>query len=101
MRLKRTCECHQDGVRIALKSGLTRKHKVSTDGDYTFNIAPNQSRLALSVISGRKGGWLYLTRPLDLHCRCILSWAVRNRMKRDLAIRALKTAIAFRAASIL
>ena len=33
---------------------------------------------------------------LDLHSRRVIGWAVSNRMKRDLAIRALKMAIAFR-----
>ena len=33
---------------------------------------------------------------LDLHSRRIIGWAVSNRMKRDLAIRALKMAIALR-----
>ena len=34
---------------------------------------------------------------LDLHSRRIIGWAVSNRMKRDLAIRALNMAIALRA----
>lgn len=33
---------------------------------------------------------------LDLHCRRVIVWAVSNRMKRDLAIRALKMAVALR-----
>ena len=41
-------------------------------------------------------GWLYLAVILDLHSRRIIGWAVSNRMKRDLAIRALKMAIALR-----
>jgi len=40
-------------------------------------------------------GWLYLAVILDLHSRRVIGWAVSNRMKRDLAIRALKMAIAF------
>ncbi len=42
-------------------------------------------------------GWLYLAVILDLHSRRVIGWAVSNRMKRDLAIRALNMAIAFRA----
>jgi putative transposase len=34
---------------------------------------------------------------LDLHSRRVIGWAVSNRMKRDLAIRTFKMAIAFRA----
>ena len=41
-------------------------------------------------------GWLYLAFILDLHPRRVIGWAVRNRVKRDLVIRALKMAIAFR-----
>ena len=41
-------------------------------------------------------GWLYLAVILDLHSRRVIGWAVSNRMKRDLAIRALKMAIALR-----
>ena len=38
-------------------------------------------------------GWLYLAVILDLHSRRIIGWAVSNRMKRNLAIRALEMAI--------
>jgi putative transposase len=33
---------------------------------------------------------------LDLHSQRVIGWAVSDRMKRDLAIRALKMAIALR-----
>jgi transposase InsO family protein len=39
-------------------------------------------------------GWIYLAMILKLHSRRIIGWAVSNCMKRDLAIRALKMAIA-------
>ena len=39
---------------------------------------------------------MYLAVILDLHARRAIGWAVSNRMKRDLAIRALKMAIALR-----
>jgi transposase InsO family protein len=41
-------------------------------------------------------GWLYLAVILDLHSRHVIGWAVSNRMKRDLAIRALDMAVALR-----
>ena len=34
-------------------------------------------------------GWLYLAVILDLHSRRVVGWAVSDRMKKDLAIRAL------------
>jgi|TARA_R100000935_G_scaffold6374_1_gene13924 putative transposase len=87
----------------------TRKFKATTDSDHTFNIAPNlldrdfkadqlNQKWAgdISYIWTREG-WLYLAVILDLHSRRVIGWAVSNRMKRDLAIRALKMAIAFRA----
>ncbi len=38
-------------------------------------------------------GWLYLAVILDLHSRRVLGWAVSDRMKKDLAIRALDMAV--------
>ena len=82
---------------------------VTTDSNHKFNIAPNlldrdfaadrpNQKWAgdISYIWTRKG-WLYLAVILDLHSRRVIGWAVSNRMKRDLAIRALRMAIAFRA----
>ncbi|WP_265508949.1 IS3 family transposase, partial [Paracoccus rhizosphaerae] len=79
-----------------------------TLSDQTFNIAPNlldrdvtadglNRKWAgdISYIRNREG-WLYLAVILDLHSRRVIGWAVSNRMKRDLAIRTLKRAIALR-----
>ena len=41
-------------------------------------------------------GWLYLAVILDLYSRRVIGWAVSNRMKQDLAIRALDMAVALR-----
>ena len=86
-----------------------RKHKVTTDSDHKFNIAPNLlDRNFAAELPNQKWagdisyvwtreGWLYLAVILDLHSRRIIGWAVSTRMKRDLAIRTLNMAIAFRA----
>jgi transposase InsO family protein len=99
----------------------TRKFKATTDSDHTFNIAPNLLNRDFTADrpnqkwAGDIGyvwtreGWLYLAVILDLHSRRVIAlrvlhakpfrvtaWAVSNRMKRDLAIRALKMAIALR-----
>ena len=79
-----------------------------TESDHKFNIAPNlldrdvhapetnQNWAGdISYIWTREG-WLYLAVILDLHSRRVIGWAVSNRMKRDLAIRALKMATALR-----
>ncbi len=86
----------------------TRKYKVTTDSNHKFNIAPNLLNrdfatdhpnhkwvVDISYIWTREG-WLYLAVVLDLHSRRVIGWAVSNRMKKDLAIRALEMAIALR-----
>jgi transposase InsO family protein len=85
-----------------------RKHKVTTDSNHKFNIAPNLLERNFNADAANqkwagdisyvwtREGWLYLAVILDLHSRRVIGWAVSNRMKRDLAIRALKMAIAFR-----
>jgi transposase InsO family protein len=104
---------HRRVGRLMRENGITvertRKFKATTDSDHTFNIAPNlldrdfmteathqQWAGGISYIWAREG-WLYLAVILDLHSRRVIGWAVSNRMKRDLAIRTLKMAIAFRA----
>jgi transposase InsO family protein len=116
---------HRRVGRLMRENGVvverTRKFKATTDSDHTFNIAPNlldrdftadrpNQKWAgdISYIWTREG-WLYLAVILDLHSRRVIAlrvlhakpfrvtaWAVSNRMKRDLAIRALKMAIALR-----
>jgi len=86
----------------------TQKYKVTTDSNHSFNIAPNLLNrnfsgdrpnqkwvVDISYIWTREG-WLYLAVVLDLYSRRVIGWAVSNRMKRDLAIRALNMAIALR-----
>ena len=106
------CVGHRRIGRLMKDNGIcvirTRKHKVTTDSNHRFNIAPNlldrnfvadkpNQKWAgdISYIWTREG-WLYLAVILDLHSRRVIGWAVSNRMKRDLAIRALKMAIALR-----
>jgi transposase InsO family protein len=63
--------------------------------DFTAD-RPNQKWAGdISYIWTREG-WLYLAVILDLHSRRVIGWAVSDRLKRDLAIRALKMAIALR-----
>jgi transposase InsO family protein len=86
----------------------SKKYKVTTDSNHKFNIAPNlldrdfnaeksNQKWAgdISYVWTREG-WLYLAVILDLHSRRVIGWAVSNRMKRDLAIRALEMAINLR-----
>lgn len=87
----------------------TRKHKVTMNSNHKFNIAPNllYRNLASSGPSQKwageityiwtREGWQYFAVILDLDSWRVICWAVSNRLKRDLAIRTLKTAIAFHA----
>ena len=92
----------------SIKIVRTQKYKATTDSYHTFNIAPNlldqdfsadgpNQKLAgdISYIWTSEG-WLYLAVILDLYSRRVIGWAVSNRMKRDLAIRALDMALALR-----
>jgi len=86
----------------------SKKYKATTDSNHSFNIAPNlldgdfsatapNQKWAgdISYIWTREG-WLYLAVIIDLYSRRVVGWAVSNRMKRDLAIRALEMAINLR-----
>jgi putative transposase len=103
---------HRRVGRLMRQNGIsvvrTRKYKATTDSNHRFNIAPNLLDRAftadqpnqkwagdISYIWTREG-WLYLAVMLDLHSRRVIGWAVSNRLKRDLAIRALDMAIALR-----
>ena len=86
----------------------TQKHKVTTDSNHASNISPNLLDQDFSADGPNQKwagdisyiwtneGWLYLAVILDLYSRRVIGWAVSNRMKRDLAIRALDMAVALR-----
>jgi transposase InsO family protein len=103
---------HRRVGRLMRQNGISvvrpHKHKVTTDSNHKFNIAPNLLKqnfaadrpnqkwvVDISYIWTREG-WLYLAVVLDLYSRRVIGWAVSNRMKRNLAIRALNMAIALR-----
>ena len=86
----------------------TRRHKVTTNSNHSLGIAPNLLDGSFAAdMPNRKwagdisyvwtaGGWLYLAVILDLHSRRVIGWAVSDRMKKDLAIRALDMALNLR-----
>lgn len=91
-----------------IKPVRTRKHKVTTDSHHQLGVAPNlldgdfvaaapNQKWAgdISYIWTAEG-WLYLAVILDLHSRRVVGWAVSDRMKKDLAIRALDMAVRLR-----
>lgn len=86
----------------------TRKYKATTDSNHKLAVAPNLLDRDFSATAPNQKwagdityiwtseGWLYLAVILDLYSRRVIGWAVSNRMKRDLAIRALDMAVALR-----
>ena len=86
----------------------TQKYNAPTDSNHAFNISPNLLDQDFSADGPNEKwagdisyiwtgeGWLYLAVILDLYSRRVIGWAVSNRMKRDLAIRALDMAVAVR-----
>lgn len=94
----------QNGIQIV----RTRKFKATTDSDHTFNIAPNllQQDFTASGPNQKwagdityvwtREGWVYLSVIIDLFSRRVVGWAISNRLKQDLALRALNMAIAVR-----
>jgi transposase InsO family protein len=103
---------HRRVGRLMRENGIkiirTQKYKATTDSNHPFNIAPNLLDQDFSADGPNQKwagyisyiwtseGWLYLAVILDLYSRRVIGWAVSNRMKRDLAIRALDMAVALR-----
>ena len=86
----------------------SRKFKRTTDSDHVFNIAPNLLQQDFTASEPKqkwagdityvwtREGWVYLAVILDLFSRRVIGWAIGNRMKQDLALRAVNMAIALR-----
>jgi len=85
-----------------------RRHKVTTDsrhslgvaanvlnGDFVAN-APNRKRTGDISYIWTNEGWLYLAVVIDLFSRRVIGWAASDRMKKDLAIKALDMAVRLR-----
>ncbi|SMX45222.1 hypothetical protein OCA8868_03266 [Octadecabacter ascidiaceicola] len=107
----------QNGISVV----RTRNHKVATDSDHKSTWRrtcwigtsrlnrPTKNGRPISATYGRaKASCIWRSTIvlgpmadevslLDLHSRRVIGWAVSNRMKRDMAISALKMAIALRA----
>ena len=103
---------HRRIGRLMRENGIcvvrTRKYKATTNSNHRFNISPNLLDRDFSASRPNqkwagdityiwtREGWLYLAVILDLYSRRVIGWAVSNRMKKDLAIRALNMAINLR-----
>ena len=94
----------QNGIQVF----RTHKYKATTDSAHNLNVAPNllgqdfaatgpnQKWAGDITYIWTREGWLYLAVIIDLYSRRIIGWAVSNRLKKDLAIRALQMAINLR-----
>lgn len=91
-----------------LKAVQKRRFRKTTDsshkGPVAANIlnqdfsatAPNQKWGADISYVWTAEGWLYLAIVIDFYSRRIIGWAISDRMKKDLALTALRRAIAIR-----
>ncbi|MFL5159816.1 MAG: IS3 family transposase [Microvirga sp.] len=91
-----------------LKARQKRRFKRTTDSHHAFPIAPNLIDQDFSadrpnqkwnadisyVWTGE--GWLYLAVILDLFARRVVGWAVSDRLHKELALKALRKALAIR-----
>ena len=92
----------------AMQARQKTRYKKTTDSDHGGPVATNvlQQNFAADGPDQKWGvdisyvwtaeGWLYLAIVLDLFSRRIVGWAISDRMKRGLAMDALKRAITLR-----
>lgn len=91
-----------------MKALQKRRYKKTTDSNHGGLVAPNlldqdfacdgpdqKWGVDISYVWTREG-WLYLAIVLDLYSRRIIGWETSDRLKKDLAISALKRAIVTR-----
>ena len=99
-------------ARIMQENGLKARQKTrfkkTTDSDHGGPVAPNLLDQDFSTEGPNQKwgvdisyvwtaeGWLYLAIVLDLFSRKIVGWAISDRMKRGLAMEALRRAIILR-----
>ena len=115
-----TCELRGDGLQVGrrrtarlmrengLKARQKRRFKRTTDSHHAFPIAPNLLEQDFSAERPNEKwaadisyvwtneGWLYLAVILDLFARRVVGWAVSDRLHQELALEALRKALAIR-----
>ncbi len=91
-----------------LKARQKRQFKRTTDSHHAFPIAPNLLEQDFSATRPNQKwaadisyvwtneGWLYLAVVLDLFARRVVGWAVSDRLHKELALEALRKALAIR-----
>jgi putative transposase len=115
-----TRELQDEGVQISrrrtarlmrengLKACQKRRFKRTTDSHHAFPVAPNLLDQDFSAEGPNQKwnadisyvwtseGWLYLAVVLDLFARRVVGWAVSARLHQELALEALRKALAIR-----
>ncbi|GEO16978.1 transposase [Microvirga aerophila] len=91
-----------------LKARQKRRFKRTTDGHHGLPVAPNLLKQDFSAARPNRKwaadisyvwtseGWLYLAVVLDLFARRVVGWAVSDRLHKELALEALRIALAIR-----
>ena len=91
-----------------LKARQRRRFKRTTDSHHAFPVAPNLLDQDFSAERPNEKwgadishvwtaeGWLYLAVVLDLFARRVVGWAVSDRLHKELALDALRKALAIR-----
>lgn len=91
--------------RQCLRAKAARKWKATTDSGHTLPVAPNLLQQEFTATAPNQKwvgditylwtdeGWLYLAVILDLYSRCVVGWAMSERMKAGLVCDALKMAL--------
>jgi putative transposase len=91
-----------------LKARLKGRFKRTTDSHHAFPVAPNLLDQDFSATCPNQKwnadisyvwtseGWLYLAVVLDLFARRVVGWAVSDRLHQELALAALRKALAIR-----
>jgi len=87
-----------------LKAKTPKRFKLTTDSKHSFPVAANVLDRSFYVDAPNKvwtadisyvwtyEGWLYLAVVMDLYSRQIVGWAIKDRMKKQLAMDALASA---------
>ena len=99
-------------ARLMRENGLVarqkRRFKRTTDSEHAWPVAPNllEQDFAAARADEKWGsdisyvwtrdGWLYLAVVIDLFSRRVVGWATADRLHRDLAVSALRRALAIR-----
>ena len=119
-----TRELRDDGITVgrhrvarlmgenALKARQRRRFKRTTDSLHAFPVAPNLLNQDFNAAGPNqkwgadisyvwtREGWLYLAVVIDLFARRVVGWAAGDRLHKELALLALRRAVAVRCPSV-